>query len=127
MARLTMARNEEHFATLPDPRRREEIYPLVNIVVIALGAVISGADDFVAITRWARIKRAWLAKFLDLSAGISSHDRFNAIFPGNQAGRVREVLVELDRRAARGHRRSCGGHRRQDAPPLTCTPTTSGT
>jgi hypothetical protein len=40
-------------------------YPLVNIVVIALCAVISGADDFVAIARWARIKRDWLAKFLD--------------------------------------------------------------
>ena len=80
MARLMMARIEEHFAELSDPRRREGVYPLVNIVVIALCAVISGADDFVAIARWARIKRAWLATFLDLSAGIPSHDRFNAIF-----------------------------------------------
>jgi hypothetical protein len=38
----------------------------LNIVVIALCAVISGADDFVAIARWARIKRQWLAQFLDL-------------------------------------------------------------
>ena len=80
MACLTKVRIEEHFADLPDPRRREVMYPLVNIVVIALCAVISGADDFVAIARWARIKRAWLAKFLDLSNGIPSHDRFNAIF-----------------------------------------------
>ena len=70
---------EEHFAELNDPRRGEVTYPLVNIVVIALCAVISGADDFVAIARWANLKKDWLAKFLDLSKGIPSHDRFNAI------------------------------------------------
>ncbi|MBI2825123.1 MAG: transposase family protein, partial [Planctomycetia bacterium] len=59
MTRFRMVRIEEHFADLPDPRRREGIYPLVNIVVIALCAVISGADDFVAIAEWARIKQAW--------------------------------------------------------------------
>jgi predicted transposase YbfD/YdcC len=93
MARLTMARIEEHFADLPDPRRREGVYPLVNIVVIALCAVISGADDFVAIARWARIKRAWLAEFLDLSAGIPSHDRFNAIFQAIKPAEFEKCLL----------------------------------
>ncbi len=72
-------RIQDHFATLTDPRRREVIYPLINIVVIALCGVICGADDFVAIARFGRTKRDWLAKFLDLSAGIPSHDRFNAV------------------------------------------------
>jgi predicted transposase YbfD/YdcC len=80
MARLTIARLEEHFVGLPDPRRRKVTYPLVNIVTIAVCAVICGADDFVSITRWAEVKRDWLATFLDMSAGIPSHDRFNAIF-----------------------------------------------
>lgn len=80
MAQRKTARFEEHFNHLTDPRRREGIYPLLNIVVIAVCAVISGADDFVSIAQWANIKRDWLAKFLDLSAGIPSHDRFNAIF-----------------------------------------------
>lgn len=93
MARLTIARIEEHFADLPDPRRRKVVYPLVNIVVIALCAVISGADDFVAIVRWARIKQAWLAKFLDLSAGIPSHDRFNAIFQAIKPAEFEKCLL----------------------------------
>ncbi|MGH7486981.1 MAG: ISAs1 family transposase, partial [bacterium] len=93
MARLTMARIEEHFADLPDPRRREGVYPLVNIVVIALCAVISGADDFVAIARWARIKRPWLAKFLDLGAGIPSHDRFNAILRAIKPAEFEKCLL----------------------------------
>lgn len=70
---------EEHFADLTDPRRREGIYPLVNIVVMSLCAVLSGADDFVAIADWSETKKEWLGKFLDMSAGVPSHDRFNAI------------------------------------------------
>jgi predicted transposase YbfD/YdcC len=93
MARLTTARIEEHFADLPDPRRREVTYPLVNIVVIALCAVIGGADDFVAIARWAKVKKKWLAKFLDLSAGIPSHDRFNAIFKALQPAEFEKCLL----------------------------------
>src|SRR5690606_12251090 len=52
---------------------------LINVVVIALCAVISGADDFVAIADWAKLKKDWFAKFLDMSAGVPSHNRFNAI------------------------------------------------
>jgi predicted transposase YbfD/YdcC len=73
------ARIEDHFAELTDPRRREGTYPLVNIVVMALCGVLSGADDFVAIAHWAETKKDWLAKFLDMSTGVPSHDRFNAI------------------------------------------------
>jgi predicted transposase YbfD/YdcC len=73
------ARIRDHFAALTDPRRRQVVYPLINIVTIAVCAVIAGADDFVSITAWAHEKRDWLARFLDLSAGIPSHDRFNAV------------------------------------------------
>ena len=58
----------------------ESVYPLINIVGIAICAVIAGADDFVAIADWVPQKRDWLSKFLDLSNGIPSHDRFNAVF-----------------------------------------------
>jgi len=74
------ARIQDHFARLTDPRRRKVVYPLINIVTIAICAVICGADDFVAIAKFGRAKRKWLSQFLDLSAGIPSHDRFNAIF-----------------------------------------------
>jgi len=79
MSRRTRVRIEDHFEELTDPRRRKVTYPLVNIVVMALSAVISGADDFVSIARWANMKKDWLARFLDMSAGVPSHDRFNAI------------------------------------------------
>lgn len=74
------SRIAKHFARLTDPRRGKVTDPLINIVAIALCATIAGADDFVAIADWARQKRDWLGQFLDLSHGIPSHDRFNAIF-----------------------------------------------
>ena len=79
MIKAKSARLHDHFADLTDPRKREVTYPLINIVVIAICAVICGADDFVAIAAFGRKKRDWLAKFLDLSTGIPSHDRFNAV------------------------------------------------
>src|SRR3954471_2150891 len=80
MSDTLSAQIKNHFASLTDPRRRKVTYPLINIVTIALCAVIAGADDFVTIAAWGRQKRAWLARFLDLSSGIPSHDRFNAVF-----------------------------------------------
>lgn len=69
----------EHFSEVTDPRRGEPVYPLHNILFIAICAVICGADDFVAIAKFGRTKKGWFAKYLDLSQGIPSHDRFNAI------------------------------------------------
>ena len=79
MPKKVSARIQDHFAPLTDPRRRKVVYPLINVVTIAICAVISGADDFVAIADYGRKKRKWLSQFLDLSEGIPSHDRFNAI------------------------------------------------
>jgi len=79
MPKKVSARIQDHFVELTDPRRRKVIYPLINIVTIAICAVICGADDFVSIAEYGRKKRKWLAQFLDLRSGIPSHDRFNAI------------------------------------------------
>lgn len=79
MPNARSARIQDHFADLTDPRRRPVTYPLINIVTIAICAVICGADDFVAIAKFGRAKRKWLSRFLDLSSGIPSHDRFNAV------------------------------------------------
>jgi len=79
MPKTSSARIQDHFADLSDPRRRPVIYPLINIVTIAICAVICGADDFVAIAKFGRAKRKWLSRFLDLSNRIPSHDRFNAV------------------------------------------------
>ena len=73
---LTPLSIKRFFARLPDPRRRRTriSHPLLNIVVMAVCGVIAGADTWEEIVRFARMRRDWLAKFLDLKHGIPSHD-----------------------------------------------------
>src|SRR5277367_252283 len=87
------ARIQDHFSDLTDPRRHKVVYPLINIVTIAVCAVIAGADDFVSIAAWGCEKRAWLATILDLSSGIPSHDRFNAIFAALDPAEFEKCLL----------------------------------
>jgi len=93
MSRTKSARMQDHFADLTDPRRREVTYPLFNVVVIAVCAVICGADDFVAIAKFGRTKRKWLARLLDLKSGIPSHDRFNAILAAIKPAEFEKCLL----------------------------------
>jgi predicted transposase YbfD/YdcC len=87
------ARICDHFASLTDPRRRKVVYPLIDIITIALCAVIAGADDFVSIAEYARKKRTWLSQFLDLARGVPSHDRFNAILAAIKPDEFEKCLL----------------------------------
>jgi predicted transposase YbfD/YdcC len=69
------------FKHLPDPRRVGKVeHPLINLIVMALCAVIGGADDFAEIARFVRERRDWFARILDLSRGVPSHDTFSRVF-----------------------------------------------
>jgi hypothetical protein len=64
-----------HFAALEDPRvERTKRHPLVNIVTIAVAAVICGAETWDASAAFGAAKAAWCATFLDLANGSPSHD-----------------------------------------------------
>lgn len=71
---------KEAFEGLVDHRRHNHIHPLVNIIVIALLAVIAGADDFTEFEEYGQAKKEWLSGFLDMSSGVPSHDTFNRVF-----------------------------------------------
>jgi predicted transposase YbfD/YdcC len=79
---LSQTSIHKFFASLPDPRRRRTRvkHPLLNLVVIALCGTIAGADDWEEIVQFARDRRGWLSRFLDLSPGIPSHDTFGRVF-----------------------------------------------
>jgi predicted transposase YbfD/YdcC len=69
------------FADLPDPRvERTRWHSLTDILVIALCAVLCGADGFNDIEEWAHAKEDWLRERLALPNGIPSHDTFNRVF-----------------------------------------------
>jgi predicted transposase YbfD/YdcC len=71
----------KHFAKLKDPRRaHRRLHHLQDILVIALCAVIAGAQDWQEIETFGRKRRAWLRRFLELPNGIPSHDTFERVF-----------------------------------------------
>lgn len=70
----------ECFSDLPDPRiDRCKRHKLIDIIVIALCAVICGADGPTAMAAFARAKKEWLEQFFDLSHGVPSHDTFGRV------------------------------------------------
>jgi predicted transposase YbfD/YdcC len=52
----------------------------MEIMTIAVFAVLSGADGFVAIETYGKAKQQWLESFLELPYGIPSHDTFARVF-----------------------------------------------
>jgi predicted transposase YbfD/YdcC len=68
------------FEQMPDPRAHNAIHRLPDLVVMAILAVICGADGWVQVALFAKTKREWLGTFLDLSDGIPSHDTFGRVF-----------------------------------------------
>lgn len=71
----------DHFASLPDPRiARHRWHNLSDILVIAVCAVLCGAESFPAIEDFGHEREEWLKQFLELPEGIPSHDTFTRIF-----------------------------------------------
>ncbi len=64
-----------YFQSLSDPRHtRNRKHLLIDVVVIAICAMVSGSDGPTAIHRWAANRLDWLKGFLPLANGIPSRD-----------------------------------------------------
>jgi predicted transposase YbfD/YdcC len=65
---------------IEDPRHHNTRHLLHDTLVIALCAVISGADCWTQVAEYGRSKLAWFGEFLKLPNGIPSHDTFGRLF-----------------------------------------------
>lgn len=71
----------KYFSRLKDPRRRHRrLHSLQDIIVIALCAVIAGAQDWQEVALFGRERCDWLKRFLPLVNGVPSHDTFERVF-----------------------------------------------
>ena len=71
----------EHFAEVPDPRMmRTRRHGLLDMLAMSVCAVIGGADCWTEVVSFARARREWFEKFLELPNGIPSHDTFARVF-----------------------------------------------
>ena len=72
---------EQHFGNLADPRiDRTKLHKLLDILVIAICAVIAGADNWEDVEEFGKARLEWFRTFLELPNGIPSHDTFTRVF-----------------------------------------------
>lgn len=71
---------EDAFGDLKDPRSRSPEHLLSELLVVAIAAILSGADSWVGIATWGEAKIEWLRQYLTLANGVPSHDTFGRVF-----------------------------------------------
>jgi predicted transposase YbfD/YdcC len=115
----------DYFTDLCDPRIEDRCdHKLIDILFIAVCAVICGADGFTDMEEFGIAKEAWLRQFLDLPSGIPSHDTFGRVLARLKpsefqrcfvnwvravAGLTQDEIVPIDgKRLRRSHHRSAG-------------------
>ena len=71
----------KHFEGLSDPRTgNAKAHIFLEILIIAICAVICGADGWSDVELFGKNKKVWLKTFLELPKGIPSHDTFGRVF-----------------------------------------------
>jgi len=72
---------QQYFQGLKDPRaKRRRVHPLMDIITIAILAVIAGAEGWEDIQEYGINKQEWLEQFLELPEGIPCPDTFRRVF-----------------------------------------------
>ena len=69
------------FSSLPDPRKsRNQIYPLIDVVSVAIIGILCSGNDWVAVVRWANAYVSWFQSVGLCLNGVPSHDTIGRFF-----------------------------------------------
>ena len=83
-----------HFNELPDPRQAVKVvYPLDEVLLLSLLAVLAGAEAFTDIARFGDKKLALLRRFRPFLDGTPPHDRIGEIFAALDAEHFQRCFV----------------------------------
>jgi hypothetical protein len=81
MPKSPVGSTRKYFSKVSDPWiERTKRHRLLDIICIAICAVIRGADNRVEVENFGQQKLVYLQTFLELPNGIPSHDTFGRVF-----------------------------------------------
>lgn len=84
----------KYFSDLPDPRQRGKVlYPLDEVLLLSLLAVLAGAETFADIARFGDRKLAFLRRFRPFRDGTPAHDHLGDIFASLDAAQFQRCFV----------------------------------
>ena len=85
---------QEAFSSLEDPRiERHKRHQLLDIIILTICAVISGAEGWEAIEAFGKEKQHWLHKWIGLENGIPSHDCIARVISRLDPGKLTECFI----------------------------------
>lgn len=85
---------KEFFSDVTEPRNSNKRHKLIDIITIALCAVICGADTWEDIEEFGYTKRDWFERFLELPHGIPAHDTFARVFASIDAKEFQQAFLK---------------------------------
>jgi hypothetical protein len=80
MANIEIPTINHYFENITDPRRENKRHKLIDIITIAICAVICNANNYDEIYEFGKAKYKWFKKFLKLPHAIPSVDTFERVF-----------------------------------------------
>jgi predicted transposase YbfD/YdcC len=80
MANSPGSRFFKNLDCIEDPRHHNRRHLLSDMLLVALCAIICGADSWTQVAEYGRSKQTWFKEFLQLPNGIPSHDTFGRLF-----------------------------------------------
>ena len=102
------------FEALDDTRQQAKVlYPLPEILLLCLCAVLGGADSWVDVALYGQHKLEFLRRLLPFAHGVPSHDQLGNVFARLDAQQFHRLGGAVYDRSARG-----GGGRWQDVAPF---------
>lgn len=83
----------ESLQIIEDPRLdRRKRHPLINILVMTLVSLASGAYSWSQVVEFVRLNLSWFARYLDMTNGVPSHDTFARVLSLLDPKAVEKIL-----------------------------------
>jgi len=99
----------ERFSIIADPRiDRHKVYPLKNILFFTFAATLADQQSWYQIVEFCESQLNWFEEFLDVAAGVPSHDTFRRVFSLLRPETLEKFLVDW----VESLREECGSNER---------------